>query len=168
MADADDFIFTKLIVVSPKYVLVNQMKTPIEVAQVNMEETTQGRQVMEVGDRKEWVWSDSTKENLICVRKMGLVDYEASRWSSSDEESDFSESEDGELDKAGNGAFLDDEDSKPIIRMHKRADDSYEYGDENEGDDEHQDSKVIKMSESANLTMTEGIMNQSSNPDILE
>ena len=41
MADADDFndfISTMLITVSPKYVLVNQMKTPIEVAQVYTEE----------------------------------------------------------------------------------------------------------------------------------
>ena len=43
MADADDFIFTKLIVVSPKYVLVNQMKAPIEVAQLNCEETPLGK-----------------------------------------------------------------------------------------------------------------------------
>ena len=32
LADAEDFIFTKIIVVSPRYVLVNQMGSPIEVA----------------------------------------------------------------------------------------------------------------------------------------
>ena len=34
LADPEDFIFTKVILISPKYVLVNQMKAPIEVAQV--------------------------------------------------------------------------------------------------------------------------------------
>ena len=32
ITDAEDFIFTKMIVISPRYVLVNQMKAPIEVA----------------------------------------------------------------------------------------------------------------------------------------
>lgn len=32
MADFEEKIFTKLIVISPQYVLVNHMKSPIEVA----------------------------------------------------------------------------------------------------------------------------------------
>ena len=39
MADYEDFIFTKMIVASPKYVLVNHMKSPLEVAQINTEHT---------------------------------------------------------------------------------------------------------------------------------
>ena len=35
LADFDEKIFTKVIVISPKYVLVNHMKGPIEVAQIN-------------------------------------------------------------------------------------------------------------------------------------
>ena len=52
---------------------------------------------MEVGDRKEWYWPDYTKDNLICVRKMGHVD-NSGALSSSDDES-FSDSEDDNPDK---------------------------------------------------------------------
>ena len=113
MADADDFIFTKLIVVSPKYVLVNQMKAPIEVAQIYTEEQPLGRQVMDVGDRKEWVWSDFSKENLICVRKMGRTDYEASCWSDSDSAFDSGSDDDIEEENSSDDfqrASDDDED----------------------------------------------------------
>ena len=74
MADPEDFIFTKIIMISPKYVLVNHMKSPLEVAQIYTEDTVSGKQLMQVGDRKEWVWPDYTKENLIVIRKMGQQD----------------------------------------------------------------------------------------------
>lgn len=32
MADPEDFIYTRMVVISPKFVLVNQMKSRIEVA----------------------------------------------------------------------------------------------------------------------------------------
>ena len=68
---------------------------------------------MEVGDRKEWVWSDYNKDNLICIRKAGYIE----------EYSDYSEDSESEeaLDKS-NGIESEDEDSKPIIRQHRRAD----------------------------------------------
>ena len=71
VTDYDSFIFTKIIVVSPKYVFVNHMKAPIEVAQLHTESTQSGRQLMEVNDRIEWFWQDCTKESLVCVRKIG-------------------------------------------------------------------------------------------------
>ena len=68
-ADADDFIFTKIIVISPKYVLVNSMKSRLEVAQINTQHSSQACMLMEVGERREWVWHDSAKDYLISVRK---------------------------------------------------------------------------------------------------
>ena len=43
LADPDDFIFTKIIMISPKYVFVNHMKTSVEVAQVYTEDTPSGK-----------------------------------------------------------------------------------------------------------------------------
>ena len=69
--DYDDLIVTKIIVVSPKYVFVNQMRSSIEVAQLHTEYVESCVQVMEVGDSKEWIWPDCNKESLVCVRKVG-------------------------------------------------------------------------------------------------
>ena len=82
---------------------------------------------MEAGDRKEWVWSDYTKANLICIRKMGLTDYEASQWSSSDSGDEYEKSSDENSDdnELGQSSDSDSEESSPIVRMHKR-DESYE------------------------------------------
>ena len=35
LADPEDFIYTKMIVISPKYVVVNQMKGALEIAQIH-------------------------------------------------------------------------------------------------------------------------------------
>ena len=89
---------------------------------------------MDVGDRKEWVWSDYSKENLICVRKMGLADYEASCWSDSDSAFDTDSDDDIEEDKSSNDLQQDSDDDKdlddsqPIIKKHRRADDTMESG----------------------------------------
>lgn len=86
LADPDDFIYTKMIVMSPKYVLVNQMKAPIEVAQIySTEDSSYEREErLDEGDRKEWVWQDHNEKNLLCVRKMRYSDLTCSYASSSD------------------------------------------------------------------------------------
>lgn len=43
---------------------------------------------MEVGERREWFWSDHTKDNLICVRKATVVDQTVMSYASSSEYSD--------------------------------------------------------------------------------
>ena len=90
---------------------------------------------MDVGDRKEWVWFDNSKENLICVRKMGLTDYEASCWSDSDSAAFETDSDDDiEEEKRSNDLQQDSDDdedlddSQPIMKMHRRADDTMESG----------------------------------------
>lgn len=118
MADPEDFIFTKMVVVSPKYVLVNQMKTAIEVAQVYNEE--EGRNVMEVGDRKEWYWQDYTKDCLISVRKMGHSDQTLATYLSSSDYTD-SDDDDDDMDKGH-----DSDDEKPIVKRYR--DDSSDEG----------------------------------------
>ena len=71
---------------------------------------------MEVGDRKEWVWSDSQKENLIIVRKMGLIDYEASMWSSSEDSSCFESDLDDDNDELKDESD-DDFDEEKVKQM---------------------------------------------------
>ena len=65
-----------------------------------------------------------------------------------------------------NIAFNHD-DSKPIIRMHKRSDDTFEE-DQNKGQEDDEDSKIIKYTDANNnLTMTDGLMDDT-DQDILE
>mmetsp|Transcript_28502 Transcript_28502/g.38012 ORF Transcript_28502/g.38012 Transcript_28502/m.38012 type:complete len:240 (+) Transcript_28502:400-1119(+) len=91
LADFDEKIFTKLIVISPKYVLVNQMKGAIEVAQLNTQHMPLACVLMESGDRREWVWTDYNRDSLISVRKSGFDQEDSYEAASSD---DGSESED--------------------------------------------------------------------------
>lgn len=94
MADFEEKIFTKVIVISPKYVLVNQMKGAIEVAQINTQHLPSGSTRMEHGDRREWVWNDYSKASLICVRKSGFDDEDSFIGSSSGDDKDSDEDED--------------------------------------------------------------------------
>jgi len=94
VVQADANVLTKIIVISPKYVLVNQMKSSIEVAQINTQYSETGRIFMDVGDRREWVWSDTSKESLICVRRTGFEDNSYIYGSSEDEDDDDDNEED--------------------------------------------------------------------------
>ena len=57
-----------MVLLSPKYVLVNQMKTPIEVAQIGTISESYAKKLM-IGDKREWYWQDNLQEDLVMVRK---------------------------------------------------------------------------------------------------
>ena len=92
------------------------MKAPIEVAQAQTEDISMSKIVMEVGDRKEWVWTDYNQDHLlICLRKMGYAEYTASEYiSSANEESD----DDSDSESEG----IESGEEKPIVRMYKGSD----------------------------------------------
>mmetsp|Transcript_2420 Transcript_2420/g.3021 ORF Transcript_2420/g.3021 Transcript_2420/m.3021 type:complete len:131 (+) Transcript_2420:1642-2034(+) len=52
-----DNIYTKMIHIVPRYVLVNHMKSPLEISQVGCKHTYV---TLESGMRKEWCWLDHT------------------------------------------------------------------------------------------------------------
>ena len=68
LADAQQTIYTKMVLMSPKYVLVNMMKGPIEVAQVNTQTNNYSKR-LNINDKREWYWQDYTQKDQLIVRK---------------------------------------------------------------------------------------------------
>ena len=93
--------------------------------------------VMEVGDRKEWVWTDYNQDNLlICLRKMGYSEYTASDYVDSAEDDD---SEDDSASDSDKEIGIESGEEKPIVRMYKGGSDKgsgFDNSKEEEGDEE--------------------------------
>ena len=49
-------IYTKIVCIAPKYVLVNKLNTRLQITQVGVEDQVD---FLESGDRKEWFWPDT-------------------------------------------------------------------------------------------------------------
>eukprot|EP00347_Sterkiella_histriomuscorum_P018285 403346093 len=67
----DDYIYTKIVQIQPKYVLVNNMKSPICVAQSGNE--LNSYEVLEPQNRREWVWADSNLEDEIVIKRQDVT-----------------------------------------------------------------------------------------------
>lgn len=103
---------------------------------------------MDEGDRKEWVWQDHTKENLLCVRKMRYQDLTCSYASSSDVYSDDDE-EDAHEGSASESE--DGESKKPLVRVYRR---NSSFGSSDRSDNEGQKPANTTVGHN-NLTMDE-------------
>ena len=110
VADQEDSIYTKMVVISPKFVLVNHMKTCIEVAQVDTKAMPYNKQ-LNPKEQKEWFWQDHNKEKLLIVRKRGYSEY-SNMSSSSGSDGSMSDSDGAMNDKSA------------IIKKHDRSEDS--------------------------------------------
>jgi len=68
LSDYQDSVYTMVVLISPKYVIVNNLKSVLEVAQVGHLDTQSPSMMMESGDKLEWYWPDSTSAELIKVK----------------------------------------------------------------------------------------------------
>ena len=84
-----------MVLLSPKYVLVNQMKTPIEIAQINTQTDSYSKR-LNVGDKREWYWQDYNQEDRLIVRKVQPEEVMNTSFSSGGEGSGYNTS-DGEF-----------------------------------------------------------------------
>jgi len=58
-------IYSKIVCIGPKYVLVNKLNTRLQITQVGVEDQIE---VLESGDRKEWYWPDTHQQQKILMR----------------------------------------------------------------------------------------------------
>jgi hypothetical protein len=66
LVDENDFIYTKVVSIQPRYVMCNKLSRAINIAQVGNEYLYD---LLETGERREWVWQDSNLEELIIIKK---------------------------------------------------------------------------------------------------
>ena len=89
-----------MLVIAPKYVVVNHMKTAVEVAQIETVSIPYNKQ-LKPGEQKEWFWQDHTKDKFLVVRKLGYKDYGATSPShSSSSDASLSDEESKMYDKS--------------------------------------------------------------------
>ena len=62
-------IYTKIVCIAPKFVLVNKLKARVSIAQVGGDNIPQ--EILEIGDRKEWYWNDSHEQQKIVLKIEG-------------------------------------------------------------------------------------------------
>ena len=68
LCDVSDSIYTKVISISPKYVLVNQAQCALEISQKNCEDIFSKH--LAQGQRMEWNWQNNIEnDHLIVIRK---------------------------------------------------------------------------------------------------
>jgi len=67
LAIEDDFLYTKIVQVAPKFVVVNKMRTQIWISQEGCEHFF--KDVLNPNDRKEWVWPSSLQPERMVVKK---------------------------------------------------------------------------------------------------
>ena len=67
LCDVSDSLYTKVISISPKYVVVNSAQCALEVSQKNCEDIFSKH--LGQGQRVEWNWENSHQPDLIVVRK---------------------------------------------------------------------------------------------------
>ena len=66
LVSADESVYSKIVSISPQYVIYNKLSRAISLAQAGNETQVE---VLEAGDRREWIWSDSSLEESIKVKK---------------------------------------------------------------------------------------------------
>lgn len=66
LVSEEESIYTKIVNIAPRFVIVNKIGRAICVAQSGNECMYD---VVESGERREWIWLDSNLEDLIVVKK---------------------------------------------------------------------------------------------------
>lgn len=66
LVSESEFIYTKIVSIQPKIVMVNKLNRALNIAQAGNESHYE---VLESGERKEWVWQDSNLDELITIKK---------------------------------------------------------------------------------------------------
>lgn len=66
-------LYTKIVCIAPKYIMVNKTSKTICIAQAGSESV---HDMIDSGDRREWVWQDSNLSEHISIKK----DIEDSDW----------------------------------------------------------------------------------------
>jgi hypothetical protein len=63
LANSEDSVYTKVITLSPKYVVCNFTRGYLEIAQENALEKSHDR-IFYPGEKREWYWPDPMIQNL--------------------------------------------------------------------------------------------------------
>ena len=67
LVSAKESVYTKIVTIVPKFILVNKLGRALCVAQAGNEHLFD---IVESGQRKEWVWQDASLADLITVKKV--------------------------------------------------------------------------------------------------
>ena len=77
LANNEENIYTKVVQISPTYVICNFTSQPLEVAQAdNIDALSEGERILRVNEKREWYWPVGDHPNLkLIIRKLSASAY---------------------------------------------------------------------------------------------